>query len=75
MTQWLRALAAILEDPGSVRQHQHGTSQLSVTPVPGSLMSTSGFPGTRHAPGTQIYMQQDNRACNIKYYKMELGRG
>ena len=30
-------------------QHPHGSSQLSVTPVPGDLTSSSGLWGTKHA--------------------------
>ena len=35
--QWLRALAALLEDLGSTPQHPHGSSPLSITPFPGHL--------------------------------------
>jgi hypothetical protein len=35
MALWLRALAALPEDPGFNSEHPHGSSQLSVTPVPG----------------------------------------
>jgi hypothetical protein len=34
MPQWLRALSALPEDPGSVPRHTW-SSQLPVTPVPG----------------------------------------
>ena len=35
MAQQLRALAALPEDLSSISQHPHGSSQLSITPVPG----------------------------------------
>ena len=37
MAQWLRALTALPEDLGFNSQHPHGSSQLSVTLVPGDL--------------------------------------
>ena len=37
MAQWLRALAAVTDDPSFVFWHQHGGSQLSITSVPGDL--------------------------------------
>jgi hypothetical protein len=34
VTQWLRALGCSSRGPGFNSQHPHGSSQLSVTPVP-----------------------------------------
>jgi hypothetical protein len=44
MAQWLRGLAAFIEDPGSIL-HPYGGSRLSVTPVPEDLTSSSGLCG------------------------------
>ena len=38
IVQCLRALIVLLEN-----QHPHGSSQLSVTPIPGDPMSSSGL--------------------------------
>ena len=38
--QWL---GAIVTHAGDSAQHLHGASQLSLTPVPGDLMFSSGF--------------------------------
>ena len=58
--QWLRALAALPEDPGSVPwfsfQHPHGSQQPSITPDPGDLMCSVllASVGTRHGLGAHI---------------------
>lgn len=36
---------------GFYSQYSHGSSEQSVTPVPGALMFPSGLMGTRHARG------------------------
>ena len=56
MAQWLRVLAS-LEEPSSTCQHPHDSSQLSVTPVPGTLMPASGLYRCKAHSGVQIYMQ------------------
>lgn len=44
--EWLRALDALTEDPGSVpRTHMLAHSHLSVTPVPGDLTCSSVHQG------------------------------
>lgn len=43
MTQQLRAMDALAEDPDLAHSTQAGGSQLSVTLVPGDLMSSSGL--------------------------------
>lgn len=37
-------------------QHSHGTSQLSVAPVPGFQHPLLAFAGTRHVYGAETYM-------------------
>ena len=53
IAQWLRALAAFTEDPGSIPQHQ----QLSLTPDPENLMASSGLHG---AAGTHVHTCRQN---------------
>lgn len=50
MPQWLRELSAFPEDLSFGFQHSHGSSQPSLTPLPGVLMSNA----TR---GAQTYME------------------
>ena len=41
VAQWLRALTAITEDPGSIPKTIHSSSQLPRTPVPRDLTFSS----------------------------------
>lgn len=57
MVQWLKALAALLEDLSSISStHPHGSSQLSVTLVPIASDILFWSPG-HQAHGAQAYMQ------------------
>ena len=56
MTQLLRALIALAEDPGSVLS-THMVSQSSLTPVPGDLFPLLTSAGTMHAHGAHAYTQ------------------
>ncbi|EGV94222.1 hypothetical protein I79_003055 [Cricetulus griseus] len=51
MAQWLRALAILPKDPGSISQHPHGSLQLSVN-------SSSRGPDTL----IQTYMQAEHQS-------------
>ena len=62
MTQWLRALTVLPEDPGSISQHPHGGSHLSVTPV-----LEDPTPSHRHT------CRQDHNAHEIKINKKNYG--
>lgn len=44
MVQWLKALAAFLENSGSIPKYPRGSSHPPGTPVPADLMSSSGLP-------------------------------
>jgi hypothetical protein len=56
MTQWLRALDVLPEDLGSFpSQHPHGSSQLSVTPIPEDLA-----PSHRHAGRKPVHIKINN---------------
>lgn len=59
-SQELRALA---EGSGWVLS-THGSSQWSIVPVPGSLVSLLASKGTRHACSTLIYMQANTDTQN-----------
>jgi hypothetical protein len=52
--------------PGFASQHPHGGSQLSVTPVPWALMTSSGFPSTRHTWYRGRYADKALTHINIK---------
>ena len=58
MGQWLRTLAALPGDLGSIPRH--GGSQLSVTPVPGYPMLSSGFMGTVELLYTDLHADKSN---------------
>lgn len=49
-------------------QHPHESSQLSVTPGPGNPMLFLTSEGTRHAYGTQTYMQGKYSYTKFKKY-------
>lgn len=55
MTQMLRALAALQENPDSIPS-THMVAHNNGTPVPRDL-KPPGHEGTRHACGTQTYMK------------------
>lgn len=58
ISQWLRALVTVPEDPGYIPHQLHQLHQFTtVTPVAGDLMPLLASVGTRHTGGTQIYMQ------------------
>lgn len=49
MAQFLRALAGLSEDPGSILTiYTHGGSQPALILVPGHLAPSSGLCGTKH---------------------------
>lgn len=56
LTQQLKALAVFRSDS----QYPQDSSPLSITPVPGNMMSSSEFQGTRHAHSTQTCMQTNH---------------
>jgi hypothetical protein len=45
MAPWLRALAALAEDPSSIPNYPYGSLQSSIPPVPGNPMSSTGLCG------------------------------
>lgn len=56
MTQWIRALAAHAEDPGSTPS-SHTVAQASMSPVARVLMPSSGLADTRNMCCIHTYMQ------------------
>lgn len=50
MTQQLKALSVLTEDPGSTPNYPYGTSQPSITGVPGN----QHLPRSPWAPGTHM---------------------
>lgn len=54
--QWLRACTALAEDTGLIGSSLWG-SLPSITPVPGNLVSSSGFYRHQHASGIWTYSQ------------------
>jgi hypothetical protein len=57
MAQWLKVLAALLEDSGSIPQLPHGSSHSSVTPAPGDLIPPLDSADIRHSQGWLTYLQ------------------
>jgi hypothetical protein len=51
MAQRIRTLPALAENPGIMSQHPHGSSQPSVTLVPGDLMPSCGLHYFRYISG------------------------
>ena len=75
MAQWLRALAALAEDPGLVPSTQMVAHKLTVTPV--DLVPSSGLDGNcmntvHNYMQTHKYMKANGQAHKIKKIKINL---
>jgi hypothetical protein len=61
MTQWLRSLAALAKDPGSIPRTHMMAHNLFVFPVPGNSCSLLISIGTRHPFGKYTYKQANEK--------------
>ena len=57
MIQWLRALTAFPEDLGLISS-THGSSELSVTPIPGDLALSQTYMQPKH-------QSTENKDCGV----------
>jgi len=66
LAQWLRTLAALLEDLGWILSNYiHGSSQLAVGPIPGALKPSFGLCG-QQVSNRQTYVQARHSYTWIK---------
>lgn len=70
MTQWLKSLAALAEDPCSDPNTHIGDSELSITLVPWVLSPLVGSAGT--ACSGNIYMHEEKSRIQIKIKKAKM---